>query len=537
MATTFTTALVARDLVKSYRGRRVLDGVDVLAPPGRRLGVIGENGVGKSTLLRLLAGVEAPDAGLIEGPRERVYLGQETSFGPTVTLGQAMAAALEPLHRAVQEVERLSARLVGEPELAVEFATVLEWAQSHDAWDADRRATIAAHRLGLARIEPDRPVATLSGGQRSRLALALIMTGRPTCLLLDEPTNHLDDGALELLEQFLVGLATVVVVASHDRVFLDRACTDLLDLDPAKSLDGRSSGVRYHGGYSSYLEHKAAARVRWETTYAEQQEAIAALRRASKLDTASIAHNRGPTDNDKFIYKFKGASVERSHARRLHNARRRLAVAERTQVPKPPRQLSFDTPLTSTPTGQRPVVAIRDLLVRGRVRVPRLELANGGQLLVTGSNGSGKSSLLAVIAGTLSPDSGSVEVGARRVGLLMQDVQFDNPELSAQRCFERQVGADRASCLTELGLLPPRQLGMPVGELSVGQRRRLALAILVARAPDLLLLDEPTNHISLALAGELEQALQAAAGAVLVASHDRWLRRRWSAGELSLRCV
>jgi macrolide transport system ATP-binding/permease protein len=175
------------------------------------------------------------------------------------------------------------------------------------------------------------------------------------------------------------------------------------------------------------------------------------------------------------------------------------------------------------------------LHVPGRVSVPLLDIRSGMQLLLTGPNGSGKSSLLAVLAGRLRPGSGSVQVAAGRIGLLEQDVVFPDPEASALTTFTAALAAgpgggsdgEAADQLAGFGLLRPREIGAPVGTLSVGQRRRLALAILLARSPDLVLLDEPTNHISLGLAAELEDALGVSPGTVVVASHDRWLRRRW----------
>ncbi|MGI8666686.1 MAG: ABC-F family ATP-binding cassette domain-containing protein [Jatrophihabitans sp.] len=523
-------ALVARDLTKSYRGRPVLDGIELTASPGRRIGCIGENGAGKSTLLRLLAGVEAPDSGTVQRPSDLGYLPQEPDFASGATVGSVSADALAPLHRAVRQVEELSAALVDDPGRQADFVRVLEWAQAHQAWDADRRAELARLGLGLAGIDVQRPVATLSGGQRSRLALALIMTGRPDCVLLDEPTNHLDGDALVLLEEFLLGLPGVVLAVSHDRVFLDRVCTDIVDLDP---VDGRA-GTRYGGGYREYLEHQAAARLRWQQTYLDQQARLADLRRASTATPASIAHNRGPTDGDKFIHQFKGAKVERSHARRVRNAQRRLAVAEREQVRKPRPPLTFDAPLTAPASDRRTAVSLREIEVPGRLQLARLDVPSGGRLLVTGANGSGKSSLLAVIAGRLRPRHGSVTVTAHRIGLLPQDVHFADPARTARQTFDERLAAGSQLALAELGLLRRREQLQPVGELSAGQRRRLALAMLIASAPDLLLLDEPTNHISLALATELEAALQTAAGTVLVASHDRWLTGRWSDQLLSL---
>lgn len=531
--------LVVRDLSVSYGARPALTGVDLLAQPGRRIGLVGENGVGKSTLLRAVAGrlpATATVAGTLECPDDLVMLGQEPPFPDDASIGDVLSRTLAPLRRAVADVERLAAAL-DDPDLdphesAAAYDRVLEWALAHDAWDADRRAGLAAARLGLEGLDPERRVATLSGGQRTRLALATIMTTRPTCLLLDEPTNHLDEAALEVLTGFLVDLPGVVLFTSHDRVFLDDVATDLVDLDPsAFGIDGEG-GRRFGGGWSAYEEHRRDARRRWEEAYAAQQDELEALRAATRIGTGAIAHGRGPTDNDKFIHAFKGSRVDRTLARRKKGAGRRLEVAERDQVRKPPAPLRFGGRLADAGPGGR-LVLVRDLAVDGRLRLDRLDVHAGEHLLVSGGNGAGKSTLLGVLGGRLVPDGGTVQVAARRVSELAQDVVFDRMGRSAQATYDALAGGD-APPLRELGLLHPRDLARPVGALSVGQRRRLGLALAVATGPDLLLLDEPTNHVSLALAGELEEAIGATAGTVVVASHDRWLRRRWQGSGLVL---
>ena len=259
------------------------------------------------------------------------------------------------------------------------------------------------------------------------------------------------------------------------------------------------------------------------------------LRAATEIGTSAIAHNRGPRDNDKFIYGFKGANVDRALARRKKDAERRLESAERDQVRKPRPPLALRTDLTGAGASGR-VVQVRDLEVAGRLRIERLDVDAGEHLLVSGANGSGKTTLLGVLSGRLAATSGSVVVGARRVAELVQDVRFPEPGRSAQATYDVLVGAERAARtpLRSLGLLPPDRYATPVALLSVGQRRRLGLAVAVAAEPDLLLLDEPTNHLSLALAGELEEALQTTPGTIVVASHDRWLRRRWAGAEVAL---
>jgi macrolide transport system ATP-binding/permease protein len=534
MSTTLSSTLaplVARDVDKAYGDRVVLDGVALVANPGQPLGMVGENGVGKSTLMRLLAGAEPADAGSIVRPQDLGYLSQEPSFPAAATIGDVLDEALAPLHDAVTRLESLAARL-SEPGVDDEYAGVLGWAELHDAWDADRRAARAAERLGLGALDRSRPVAAMSGGQRTRLALAALITRRPECVLLDEPTNHLDDAAMQYLEEFLLSLPGIVVIASHDRTFLDNVCGAIVDLDPMHlGVDGQG-GNRFTGGYTEYLAKKRDSRRRWEQAFLDHQDELNGLRASAATTARQVAHNRAPRDNDKFIYQFKGARVAGTISRRVRDAEKRIEVLERSRVPKPPRQLSFRGALTAARTNGALTVLIRDLVVADRVDVPRLDVAGGDRLLVTGANGSGKSTLLKVINGDLAPTAGIARVSARRIGTLPQDVTFTDPSRSPHEVYDAATGSPTP--LGDLGLLHPRERSRPVGLLSVGQQRRLALAILVAREPDLLLLDEPTNHISLTLAEELEDALQRSAGTVIVASHDRWLRNRWEGSVLTL---
>jgi macrolide transport system ATP-binding/permease protein len=520
--------LVVHDLSVTFRDGTALSGVDLLAQPGRRIGLVGENGSGKSTLLRAVAGrlpEHAGVAGTIEAPPDLVLLGQEPPFRDDRTIGAVLAATLRPLREAVARVEALAGDLHDDAGRAA-YAAALEHAVDLDAWDADRRAEVAAQELGLGALDHERPVGTLSGGQRTRLALATVMTTRPGCLLLDEPTNHLDDQAIEVLTRFLHDLPGVVLLASHDRVLLDDVCTDLVDLDPTAFGTDGLGGRRFGGGWSDYVAAREQARRRWEETYLAQQDELGRLRAAARIGTSQIAHNRGPTDNDRFIYKFKGGKVESTLARRKRDAQRRLDGAERDQVRKPPKSLTFRSPLAEEGAGGR-LVHVRDLVVAGRLALDRLDVEAGEHLLVTGTNGSGKSTLLGVLAGRLPPTSGSVSVGGR-VAELAQDVVFADPGRRVTDVYADAVAdLESAPPLRDLGLVHPRDHHRPVGRLSVGQRRRLGLAVAVARGPDLMLLDEPTNHLSPALAGEIEEALGRSPGAVVVASHDRWLRRRW----------
>ncbi|SCF39908.1 macrolide transport system ATP-binding/permease protein [Micromonospora matsumotoense] len=524
--------LCARDVAKSYADRQVLDGTSLSASPGQRIGLVGENGVGKSTLLRLLAGVEEPDAGEVQRPADCGFLWQELPFAPDAAVQDVIDDSLAGLRAARTRLVQLTGELERRPDDAdvlTAYGDLLEWAQDHDLWDADRRAALVLAGLGLADTERWRPLATLSGGQRSRLGLAALLIRQPQAMLLDEPTNHLDDEAVGFLEQRLRGLPGVVVVASHDRLFLDEVCTDIVDLDPT-----RSTVTRYGGAYTGYLAAKRRERIRWEEQYAAEQEELEELREAVRTTARAVNHARTIKDNNKIGYDRHGGRVQRQISRRVRNAQQRLDELTRDQVRRPPAPLTFAAKLTGLPTGERIAVSLSGVPVGGRLSIDRLDLSTSERLMVTGPNGAGKSTLLQVIAGRLTPDGGEVRrAGGVKVGLLEQEVDFPDDELTARQVYDAAAGADAVS-LARLGLLAPGDVDRPLGHLSVGQRRRLALALLVATPPDVLLLDEPTNHLSLSLVEELEDALRTAAGAVVVASHDRWLRRGWKGAELSL---
>ncbi|MER5204099.1 ABC-F family ATP-binding cassette domain-containing protein [Streptomyces sp. NPDC002825] len=533
-------ALLAHELVRDLGGRRVLDGLSLTASPGRRIGLIGENGVGKSTLLRVLAGVDEPDSGTVRRPGDLGFLHQELPFDAGSTLASVLDEALREAREDLTELDRLGAELARVPEgdpghrqLLEAYGRRLEQAQDRESWDADRRAALVLDGLGLGGVGHDRPLGSLSGGQRGRLALAALLVRRPSALLLDEPSNHLDDGAAAFLEEQLRGLPGAVVVASHDRAFLDAVCTDLIDLDPA--MDGP---VRHGGDYSSYLSRKNAERERWERRYAEEQQELDELRRTAGVTAHRVAPDRGRTDNEKMGYGHRAGRVQNSVSRRVRNATRRLEELERTRVAEPPRPLRFAAgePAARAEENPQPLVALCGVRVPGRLTLDGLEVAADDRLLVTGGNGAGKSTLLTVLAGRLGAEGEVRRRPGLTVGLLTQDTCFERPERTVRDTYELSLGSARAERvpLVSLGLLHEADLDKPVGRLSVGQRRRLALALLVARPPHLLLLDEPTNHLSPRLCDELEEALGGGPGAIVVASHDRWLRRRWQGREVRL---
>ncbi len=537
------TAQVRIDGVsRTFGDRRVLTDVSLVVGPEARVGLIGENGSGKSTLLRVVAGLDEPDGGAVEVPLRTALLRQELPYPPDETVGRVFEDALAEATRAVAAVESASTAVArGERGADERLAAALEDADATGAWSASARQGEVVAGLGVDAIGADRPVGSLSGGQRSRVATAALLLARPTALLLDEPTNHLDDEAVAFLERILAAWPGPVLLASHDRAFLDAVATRVVDLDPAPMpfadvVLGDDAGSGYglrssRGGYTAYLAHRAAERERWQQRFDTEQEQLNALRHEVAVgarQTNKKDHYQGARAGLTKFYSDKDAKVT---SRLVRNARGRLETLEREQVRKPPPELRFGG-LRGPAGGVREgaLALLTRAEVAGRLAPVALAVDPGAKLLVTGRNGAGKSTLLLLLDGRLQPTGGSVQrAPGLRTALLAQDVVFPDPALPVRAVYRAALGEARAEAvpLSSLGLVAGRDVDRAVGALSVGQQRRLALAIAVADPPDLLLLDEPTNHLSLALAEELEAALGTYPGAVVLASHDRWLRRRW----------
>ncbi|WP_069753213.1 ABC-F family ATP-binding cassette domain-containing protein [Streptomyces sp. EN16] len=560
--------LAMKDVSKAYGDRSVLDQVTLTVRPGEKTAVIGENGSGKSTLLRLLAGVEQPDTGeiTVRFPGGTGYLAQTLDLDPADTVQDAVDAALAELrdleHRIREAEAGLSERKPGDPgptdeELAA-YGDLLTAYEDRDGYRADARTEAALHGLGLAHLTRDRALATLSGGEQSRLALACVLAAAPELLLLDEPTNHLDARAVGWLEDHLRGHRGTVVVITHDRAFLERVTSVILEVD----RDLRTV-TRYGDGWDGYRTAKAAARRRWAQ---EHEEYLTDLARTEELVEAAGARLAATGGDPKQGFGKHRRSHEAKLSGQVRAARTRLDALRRSPVPPPPRPLAFtgrpavtdgtgpadrdgtatgagtgdhDRTATGTGTGDhaRTLVELDAVSVGDRLRLPSLRVASGARLLVTGENGAGKTTLLRVLAGDLTPDAGTVTRRAR-IGYLPQELPARPTRRTLLATFaEGRPGFpdEYADELLALGLFRPEDLDVPVASLSVGQQRRLALARLVTRPADLLVLDEPTNHIALSLVEELEQALDQYRGAVVVVSHDRSFRARFTGDVLELR--
>ncbi|MGP5054677.1 ABC-F family ATP-binding cassette domain-containing protein [Brachybacterium paraconglomeratum] len=551
----------------SYPDRRVLTDVSFVVPAGDRVGLIGENGSGKSTLLSVIAGVLEPTAGTVtvNAPDANApmlgLLHQESPFSVTETIDDALETAVAPSRRAAEAVSTLGAALADSPDdpaTADAYARALETAERLGAWEVDARISAMLTGLGLGGIDRDRPTGALSGGQRARLALAWLLLSAPDVLLLDEPTNHLDDAATAYLVSVLTGWRGPLLIASHDRAFLDETVTSLLDLDPSPLPhavagplvdDGTGTGIgltRFTGSYSDYLAARAEARQRWERQYRDEQAELSGLRAAVK-DQQTVGHaDWRPRSEVRMAQKFYADRNAQVVSRRVNDARSRLTELEERQIRKPPRELEFQgLTVAGAPRvigALEPVLTTVNATRTDRLPATSLSISRGEKWLITGPNGSGKSTLLGLLAGILEPSSGQVtRAPGDRVRLLAQETALPDPNdrgpaRTALDAYTDLVGAERAARvpLSTFGLIAGRDHNRPVQELSVGQQRRLALAVLLADPPEILLLDEPTNHFSLSLVTALEETLAHYPGTVVVASHDRWLRKRWKGQRLML---
>ncbi|WP_327123104.1 ribosomal protection-like ABC-F family protein [Streptomyces sp. NBC_01727] len=530
--------LTLQDVSKAYGDRTVLDQVSLTVRPGDRVGVIGENGSGKSTLLRLMSGAEKPDTGdvTVRFQAGIGHLSQTLALGAAHTVQDTVDAALAELRELEQRIRTAEASLAtaetpSEAELAA-YGDLLTAYEERDGYRADARADAALHGLGIGHLTRDRSLGTLSGGEQSRLALACVLASAPELLLLDEPTNHLDLHATNWLEDHLRAHRGTLVVITHDRAFLERTTTVILEVD----RDLRSV-ARYGDGWDGYRSAKAAARRRWAQ---DHQAWLDELTRTQELVDAAGRRLAGTGKDPHEGWGKHRRSHEAKLSGQVRAARTRLDELRRSPVPAPPRPLRFTAELAVAADGgphQEPLAELDSIVVGDRLDLPAWQVTAGQRLLVTGPNGAGKTTLLRVLAGDLRPDRGTVRRRAR-IGYLPQEL----PARPTRRTLLATFAAGRpghpetwAEHLLALGLFRPEDLTVPVAALSVGQQRRLAIARLVTRPADLLVLDEPTNHIALDLVEELEAALAQYTGAVVVVSHDRSFRSRFTGDRLELR--
>ena len=511
--------LIASDVSVMRGATPVLNHVDLTITATSRVAIVGENGRGKSTLLHVLSGALTPDSGVVQRLGTVGIAEQEMPTGGNRTVGQAVAEAIAQPLAAVAALDSAAVSLAaGVPGAEERYAAALEHAEVLDAWDAERRVQIALEALD-AETEPSRRLDDLSVGQRYRVRLACLLGADDDFLLLDEPTNHLDRSGLEFLTTQLRSRNGGVVVVTHDRALLSDVAETIVDLDPTP--DDR---VRVYGnGYAGYREGRRAERERWEHEFERQQTELARLQ-----DSLSSAQNRLVSGwrPEKGTNKHGRATRAGGLVQSVHRRQEQLE-AHAVTVPEPPQVFRF--PELATRTGAV-LLSVEDVTVTGRLTRPAaFSLSHRGRLVVTGPNGAGKSTLLSVAAGDLRPDTGTVRRPQNvRLAFLRQESELPLDRRASEfyaAHVDALVPSREAVGLSQLGLLRARESSKRIGELSMGQQRRLELALVLATKPHVLLLDEPTNHLSIALVDELTDALNATQAAVVVSTHDRQLLR------------
>lgn len=495
--------------------------------PGTRLGIIGPNGVGKSTLLRILAGVDTPTSGHVElaPPSAPVgYLAQE----PECREGEAVFAFLARVTGVAAAELRLQeaaeALATGGGETA--YSAALEHWEALGADDFETRASAVLRDLGLDGPVAELPVLALSGGEASRVALAAVLLSRYSVTLLDEPTNNLDFAGLELLESFVAGMEGALVVVSHDRAFLDATVTSVLEID-----DHTRTGQIFNGGWAAYLDQRAAARRHAEEAYlgyeTRRHELLDRAQREKQWATKGVRkESRRPKDNDKAQRDFRINRTEHLAARARRTER---AISRLERVEKPWQEWDLRFSVAETSRAGTVVGRLEDAVVqRGNWRAGPLdfEVNWGERVALAGPNGSGKTTLIGALLGRVPLASGqrylgpSVVVG--EMGQQRDPFRGQPSVLAGIMALSGFEVAEARSLLAKFGL-GPGDVSRSPGSLSPGERTRAELAGFQATGVNFLVLDEPTNHLDLPAVEQLEEALAGYGGTLLIVSHDRRL--------------
>lgn len=534
-----SATLQTRAVAAAFGDRELFSGLDLVVAPGDVVGLVGPNGAGKTTLLRILAGLRAPEGGsvaLSPASAQVGYLRQEVERRSDETV-RAFLERRTGVRDAQTAMDAAADALASdEPGAADRFTETLERWMALGGADLDARLGVVADDLGLA-VDLDLAMTALSGGQAARVGLAALLLSRFDLYLLDEPTNDLDADGLDRLEEFVEQAQAPVVVVSHDREFLARTVTTVVEID--RSLQRVAT---YGGSYDAYLEERSTARRQAREAYedyAGRREALAARARMQRAWMEKGVRNarRKATDGDKHVKHHRGETAEKqaAKARQTDRAIERLEVVE-----EPRKEWQLRMSIATAPRSGAVVATARAAVVRrGDFTLGPVDLQLDWQdrVAVTGPNGSGKSTLLALLLGRLQPDEGAASLGAGvQVGEVDQARAVFEGDEPVGEAFAREVPdwptADVRTLLAKFGLAG-HQVGRPAASLSPGERTRAALALLQARGVNLLVLDEPTNHLDLPAIEQLEQAMESFDGTILLVTHDRRmldtvrLTRRW----------
>lgn len=498
--------LSAEGIAKSYSEKVLFQDISLGIQAGEKIGLIGINGTGKSTLLKVLAGAEPPDAGriLAAGGIRIEYLPQNPVLDMEATVLEQVFKGDSPLIKLVRTYEAaLSACTQHSADEGLEKQLLVLTGQMEDrhAWAIESEAKTILTKLGI--LSFDAKIKTLSGGQRKRAALAGALIAPTDLLILDEPTNHIDSDTVHWLESYLANRRGALLLVTHDRYFLDRAAERMIELDRGRLFS-------YSGNYSAYLEQKAER---------EEREASAEEKRQNMLRRELAWIKRGAKAR---------TTKQKARTDRFEKLRDEEAPAEHASI-------AIETGVARL--GRKTIeLAHVDKAFDGRNVVEDFSytLLRDDRIGIIGPNGSGKSTLLNIIAGRLAPDRGSVSVGETvKIGYFMQEEIVLNDSLRVIDYIREEAemiptasGSIRASQMLELFLFPPQVQWTQISKLSGGEKRRLYLLRILMGTPNVLLLDEPTNDLDIQTLTILEHYLDGFDGAVIAVSHDRFFLDR-----------
>jgi ATPase subunit of ABC transporter with duplicated ATPase domains len=518
--------LIARDLVRHHGAQVVLQDVSVSVTAGTRLGVVGPNGIGKSTLLRILAGLEAPDGGVVERTPATTTVGwlpQESDGQDGETLAGYLARRTG-VAEASAALDAATAAMGEDADSIEAYSDALERFLALGGDDLEARTGAVLAQVGLPADRVDVEVAHLSGGQAARAALAAILLSRHDVLLLDEPTNDLDFAGLDLLESFVSSTSSAVVAVSHDRTFLDRVVTRILEVRMP-----HHDAVEHAGGWSDFVESRELARRQQAEGYdkftAERDRLQARQQTQREWAVVGVKNAKAKkTDNDKFIPHLKSQRSEKMAAK-VKATEKAIERLDEVEKPWEPWQLQLELRAGSR-AGD--VVGRLDgaVVERGTFRLGPvdLELGWGERLAVLGPNGSGKTTLLRALLGEVPLTAGTRWIGpGATIGILDQRRSRYGGDGLLLRGFMDATGMDLStarSLLAKFGL-GADHVDRPGRALSPGERTRALLAELMALGVNCLILDEPTNHLDLEAIEQLESALEGFDGTLVLVTHDR----------------